>query len=573
MDCESSRRGGRPRKGSLYWTKSGWRARITVDVDGVAVQKSFDLKTTDKQAARIKLRRLVKAHGSPSELAAEAVRPETFEEAAVRVLDAQKAAGLATWKDRDRRLKAYALPLLGALPCEVIRASNVREVLEVVRHQGKSRQTMIHVKNDISIILGELWREELIPENVCSRVVVPEALPAAAERSKKERAVLTDEELVRYLSWQHPEEHQRLAVLERQTMACVARMFGGQRTSDLHSARWDGFELPGFAWGTVPRRKGRRLAKGGRAQRLFVPEPLRPILEDWWMRAGKPTSGLVFPRRKGFAPGEDAREAARKHSSHAEAFRRDLARAFGLEVLKLVETKRSNGRKLARWRWVAAEREMTARERTLLEETEYTLPVDFHSWRRAFNQALAEAGVNAQQAQALAGHASMAAHERYLRNTEKMRTLPAGALPNMLIPTPGVSASSVLKLASGDHESAVGVAGFEPATAGTQSRPSTRLRYTPKVLLAGKGSGRHGARFLPQRPRRCTRGGGGCCLLAAARGALASADPVASYSSVVSQLTTAWCVEPSGVKMRSSRRFGWQPATVLGSPTPTSGST
>src|SRR5690554_2829715 len=28
--------------------------------------------------------------------------------------------------------------------------------------------------------------------------------------------------------------------------------------------------------------------------------------------------------------------------------------------------------------------------------------------------------------------------------------------------------------------SAVGVAGFEPATAGTQSRPSTRLRYTPK---------------------------------------------------------------------------------------------
>ncbi len=179
----------------------------------------------------------------------------------------------------------------------------------------------------------------------------------------------------------------------------------------------------------------------------------------------------MFPKRKGFAPDEDEREAARKHTSHAEAFRRDLARAFGLEEWKLVESKRSNGRKLARWRWVASKREMTPRERTLLAETEYTLPVDLHSWRRAFNQALADAGVNAQQAQALAGHASLAAHERYLRNQEKMRTLPEGALPNLLVPTPGVSASPMLKLASGDHESAIGVAGFENAFSETAADP------------------------------------------------------------------------------------------------------
>ncbi len=473
------KRVGRPRKGSLYWTQSGWRARMTVDVDGVEVRKSYDLGTRDKYAARVKLRRLVQS-AVPDDPASEAKRTETFEEAACRVLEKQRSAGLATWKDRQRRLSYYVLPHLAGTRCEEIRASHVRELLDVVRRLGKSRQTMIHIKNDISIVLGELWREELIPENVCSRVVVPEALPAATERAKKERAVLTDEELVRYLAWQHPEEHQRMAVLERQTMACVARMFGGQRTSDLHSARWEGFDLPGFEWGTVPRRKGRRLSKGGRPQRLFVPEPLRPILEDWWTRAGKPTTGLVFPKRKGFAENEDATEAERKHSSHAEAFRRDLARVFGLEVRRLVETKRSNGRKLAMLRWVAADRPLTPRERTLLEETEYTLPVDFHSWRRAFNQALADAGVNAQQAQALAGHASLAAHERYLRNTEKMRTLPAGALPNLLVPSPGVLASSMPKLAAGDHEYAVGVAGFEPATAGTQSRPSTRLRYTPK---------------------------------------------------------------------------------------------
>jgi hypothetical protein len=214
--------------------------------------------------------------------------------------------------------------------------------------------------------------------------------------------------------------------------------------------------------------EGHRLAKGGKPQRLHVPDVLRPILRDWWTRAGSPAAGLVFPKRR---PGidEEAGEAGRKHSSHADAFRRDLARAFGLELRREIETKRSNGRKLKSWRWVPAEREMTARERTLLTETEYTLPVDFHSWRRAFNQALADAGVNAQQAQALAGHSSLAAHERYLRNTQEARTIPLAALPRVTITTSGVSASSVLKLVSGDHENAVGVAGFEPATAGTQT--------------------------------------------------------------------------------------------------------
>ena len=36
---------------------------------------------------------------------------------------------------------------------------------------------------------------------------------------------------------------------------------------------------------------------------------------------------------------------------------------------------------------------MTPRERELLEETEFTGPVEFHSFRRAFKQALGEAGV------------------------------------------------------------------------------------------------------------------------------------------------------------------------------------
>ena len=74
---------------------------------------------------------------------------------------------------------------------------------------------------------------------------------------------------------------------------------------------------------------------------------------------------------------------------------------------------------------------MTARERELFEETDETLPVDFHSWRRAYSQALADADVNAQQASALAGHASLAAHQRYLASSDKMRSIPEAALPRL----------------------------------------------------------------------------------------------------------------------------------------------
>jgi integrase len=420
----------KPQSGQLIWREPhGWYGRFYATVEGERVRVCRALHTENKAVARRKLARLIADGNVSSE---EAQRPETFEEAARRVVDEQKAAGMSTWKDRIHRLEAYVLPRLGAkLPGE-IKASHVLAVLEEVRDSGKSRQTMIHVKNDVSVVLGALWRAEILPENVCERVQVPEALPAVAEQSKKERAVLTDDELIVYLGWQHPDPRHRMAVLERQTMACVARMLGGQRTSDLHAVHWEHFELPiapgaeGFSWGVVARRKGRRLAHGGRPQRLWVPEMLRPILADWWQRTGAKRSGPVFPKRRG----EGAGKAARAGGSHADAFRRDLRRAFGIDRPVTTEHVRTNGRPLRKLGWEPA-RELTERERVLLEGTDYEKPVDFHSWRRAFNQALADAGVNAQQAQALAGHSTMAAHERYLRNTQEARTVPAGALPRI----------------------------------------------------------------------------------------------------------------------------------------------
>lgn len=75
----------------------------------------------------------------------------------------------------------------------------------------------------------------------------------------------------------------------------------------------------------------------------------------------------------------------------------------------------------------------SARWHELFDETPHTRPVDFHSFRRAYAQALADADVSAQQAAALAGHADLGAHLRYLMNTSKTRRLPERALPDLRV--------------------------------------------------------------------------------------------------------------------------------------------
>src|SRR5690606_19138321 len=120
------------------------------------------------------------------------------------------------------------------------------------------------------------------------------------------------------------------------------------------------------------------------------------------------------------------------HGSPARSLRRDLARAFGIEELREVPFVRSNGRPDVRREWVRV-RDLNPRERELLEETEFTRPVEFHSFRRAFKQALADAGVDLQTAMTLSGATDPKTHGRYLHNTAKARQLPAAALPSFSI--------------------------------------------------------------------------------------------------------------------------------------------
>jgi integrase len=417
---DHKRPGGRPRKGHLEKRGRFWWCQLTITVDGESVRRWFNLQTESKPAARRKMERLVVEHSgpvaSPSAVAEQAKRGETFGEAEVRCHAARALDGVRSAKDEHARILRYATDLL-ELEATTITTGLVNATLDAVKATGKSRQTVQHVKQDLANVFAMLKREGSIPSNPCAEA----ELPKFKKTTRKVRAVLTDDELVRYLGWVHPEEHWQEAALERQVMACVARMFGGLRTGDLHALDWSTLDTTDgrFALGWAPRKKTRT------PQALEIPEMLRPILRDWWERHGKPAAGPVFPSRRGETAG-----APKGKGSHAHNFRRDLRRAFGIDERHAEVVRRSNGRRLTRYVWKPS-RDLTARERELFEETAYTLPVDFHSWRRAYSQALADADVNVQQATALAGHASLAAHQRYLANATKVRAIPTAALPRI----------------------------------------------------------------------------------------------------------------------------------------------
>lgn len=415
----------RERTGGMVKKGNRWYARLTIDKEGVPVRVERALGTDSKQVARAKLARLI-AGELPL---AESTRGETFEEAARRYLDNQREENAGSHSRELARFEQHVFPVIGKMRPKDIHARHINELLEGVRvtHRPTKRQvlpshgTLKHVLNCVSVVLDDLHRKELIETNVARLAKLPKRKTVA-----KERAVLTDFELARYLAWESPDERAQVGVLERQTMSCIARLFGGVRTGDLHVLDWGSLDTANgrFEWGYAPR------AKSKQPQRLAIAEMLRPILKRWWKASGSPRKGLVFPVLRDGKHSKTEDKGGKHQVSHAEAFRKDLRRAFGVDKLEAVIVKQKNGRKMTTYQWVPA-RELTPREVELFEGTGHILPVDFHSWRRAYCQSLADAGVNAQLAKALAGHATEAAHERYVRNSEKARELPEAAQPQI----------------------------------------------------------------------------------------------------------------------------------------------
>jgi integrase len=396
----------KPRTGSLVERKSGWFVILTVDVDGVATRKSFDLQTTVRAVAVRKRSRLAKQHPATPTMAAlinaSVQALETYAEAAARIRESRRAEGVRSVMHEELRDRLWIVPSIGNRDVRGIRPADIEQLLTDARAAGKSVGTLAHIRSAAHIVFDALWRAEIIEANPVAKVRLPRM-----KRDRRERAVLTDIELAAYLAWEHPDDRHKLAVLERQVMSVVSRCFGGLRTGDLHSLRWEQLDAGAFTFGTAPRKKTER------PQLLQIPTVLRPFLADWWHRHGRPVSGVVFPALRGHGAGH----AAKRGVSHAVAMRRDLQRAFAASR--------------AADRHSALPAPGSPRWRELFEQTEVTKPVDFHSWRRAFVQGLANADINVQRAMVLTGHSDMSVHGHYLNNTLKAHTMPDKALPRL----------------------------------------------------------------------------------------------------------------------------------------------
>lgn len=396
------------KKGQLILRRDGYSGRYRTVIDGESVRVCVPLGTTNKAVARVKLDRLIAGSATPADVAA----PETFEQASRRIVPTQ---GVKTADERLRRLEMYAFPRLGALPVTAIRGAHIREALDEAASQGLSRTTVGHLLDDISGVLDNLWRYEILTENVARRVQVPKSAAVDA----RPRVVLTDDEFWRFVNWPKLDPELRL-------MALTARCVGGMRTSDLHAWDWAHIDAQ-WRDAYVPR------PKTSSRDRLALPELIVPALQDWWRRSGEPSRGPVFPEREGERAGE-----RRGKRSHARRLR------------------------LALWK-AEVRRGPTKAECELQTDTAETKRVDFHSFRRAFNTALAGAGVNVQQAMRLAGHRNASTHMRYVQLTEAL-PMPESALPRApSVPTINAMTQLTMRDPSENRTRVTGVRGGQQA--------------------------------------------------------------------------------------------------------------
>jgi hypothetical protein len=135
----------------------------------------------------------------------------------------------------------------------------------------------------------------------------------------------------------------------------------------------------------------------------------------------------VFPVRIG----KRAREAKKPSNSYAKRLRRELFRA-GIHRAPPIEVPATTpGMRTDLGRAIDGTQLAPNTSDPLYYETATTLPVDFHSFRRAFASALAEAGVNVQHAMHLTAHSDPRVHSRYVMRTAAMRAIPTAALPRL----------------------------------------------------------------------------------------------------------------------------------------------
>ena len=348
-------------KGELEWYDGSqqWAWRGMVTIDGARVRRSFELGTNDVQIAKVKAAAVRKGNRPTDE---EAAAPETFEEAARRIVARQAVEGISEAKPRKaqkgeapedasprlRRLKRWAFEELGHLRITTIDTGHIRNVLAAVLAAGLSKSTVDHVRDDLSSVFNALWSDNKVPENPVKKVPLPKGAPVDARK----RVVPTDQELDKVLACRFVDVEVMMAVV-------CSREIGGQRTSDL---------LMGGDWAQVDVRTWRvwrvYRPKTGTWDSFKLPADVGRMLEVWWHAHGKPVSGPIFPVRRGPRLGE--------RKARGNSWAKRLRRAFWVAGVH---------RPLPGW-----EQAKTEQERATLCAFQVDTPtskrLEFHSIRR-----------------------------------------------------------------------------------------------------------------------------------------------------------------------------------------------
>jgi integrase len=392
--------GKKKKAGTLVPTRNGWSGRAWILVDGVEVKKQVKLETKHRAVAEKKLADMI-AGATP------APEPEgaadTFKGAAERLCEQWRVEGLGDWKRRRSRLRRFAFPVIGHFTIPSIRTSQIREVLAAGLGGGLSRSSLHQLRTDCSQVF-EVFRDDQIIDVNPARLA---KLPPKAVTDLRPRLVLTDEEINRFMS--NPAVPAELHVL-----ALCSRDIGGMRTSDLHAWDWAHFDLDSWATALVERPKTDRKGKPRAPVRHEVPDHVLPVIQAWWDACGRPYEGPVFPCRRGSKLTGSKAGDRKRSRSYAEDLREWLWETGIVRPLP---------------GFAQAKTDEERRKRCALQvDTVRTRRVDFHSFRRAYCTALADSGVNAQTAMALAGHSVAATHMRYVDRLDRTYRAPASAL-------------------------------------------------------------------------------------------------------------------------------------------------
>ncbi len=399
----------RKRSGTLELRKSGWFARITVDVGCKSERRWFPLGSFDKEKARRVLAKLVRELDA-GRLVAEANETahaaDTVADLAWPWNERREADGVVMAHDEATHLREYILPELGSHRPEQIRRAQCQAVItqaarktigEGAKQRRLSYEYLKKIRGTMSRLFKELRRLELIDFDPVELVEIPKGAPRALPPEQ-----LRDDEAAIVLA--DPRVDPELKLL-----AIVARVEAGMRTGELNKWDWSNIRED-FTACDIFRSKTNEWQHG-----IEIPELLRPWLRAWWLDHGRPRTGPVFPARRGKNKGQFKSAGG---VSYAKRLRVAVVAALGRA-------------------------HVTVRPELLTGRPGQSKRLNFHSFRHAFNSALARAGVNVQTAMALANHADAKTHMRYVEPSPEMKRIPLAALPLLMPTNPSESSGAV----------------------------------------------------------------------------------------------------------------------------------